>query len=197
MRVSSVPFRPATASDARKAGPMRWSQIPARMTPASASAVMRSSDESPEPSTIRTPGTGIPAGHLGDDDLRAGSARPDAAVERAELLEHHLGGEVVAVRFIDRTISVSGADWSTARVTAPDGAEPSSGRPRDVDAPLEERGAKRAGGEQRRRARAGQPRARSTTSADSGGVSMPTNHASTPAHRGGCRTGTRRRGSSP
>ena len=58
----------------------------------------RSSRESPEPSTILTPAVGIPAFSISAVTTAAPRAVvPGSAVGGAELLQQHLGGEVVAV----------------------------------------------------------------------------------------------------
>ena len=63
-RLLSVPLTPATASEPTKAARIAGSVAPARSTPTSASAVRRSRLESPEPSTMRTPSTGMPASRI-------------------------------------------------------------------------------------------------------------------------------------
>ena len=60
----SVPLTPATASEPMNAALIVGSVAPASMTPTSVSAVRRSRLESPEPSTMRTPSTGIPASRI-------------------------------------------------------------------------------------------------------------------------------------
>ena len=89
---------PATASDPTKASRTSGSVAPARITPTSASAVRRSRLERPEPSTMRTPPTGMPGlAHRRDHDPAAADGRPDPARRGDQLLEEHLGIEVVAL----------------------------------------------------------------------------------------------------
>ncbi len=136
--------------------------------------------------------------HRRHHEPRAGGGRAVPAVERSELLEDHLGGEVVAVR-------VHRADDRAERGRAVDGERldgvrrgPEPRRAGDPDAPGDELGCGGAGrraaeapsgdpirGRARRRApRAAASRCRRTT-------------ASSPEHRAGCRRPTRRRGSIP
>ena len=97
-RARSVPLRPATASEWTNASRISGFSRPARMTAASVRAVMRSSEERPEPSTSRTPAVGMSAARISAITIAAPWALvPTAAVERAEVLEEHLRGEVVAV----------------------------------------------------------------------------------------------------
>ena len=63
-RSLSVPLMPATASEPTKAARIVGSVAPALITPTSAAAVSRSRLESPEPSTMRTPVTGMPASRI-------------------------------------------------------------------------------------------------------------------------------------
>ena len=96
---SSVPLRPATASEARNGGPDRPGSQAARSTPTSAAAVRRSSDD--RPGAVDDPDA-VQSGSRPRASPRARPGRrrrscPTPPVERPELLQHHLGGEVVAV----------------------------------------------------------------------------------------------------
>ena len=80
--------RPAASSGCSRSG---------RGASSSSRAVTRSSRESPEPSTMRTPATGMPAAarsRLVDRGAGRGRARAERLV--ADRLQHHLGREVVA-----------------------------------------------------------------------------------------------------
>ena len=63
-RARSVPLRPATASEPTNASRIPGFSSPARMTAASVRAVIRSSDDRPEPSTSRTPAVGMSAARI-------------------------------------------------------------------------------------------------------------------------------------
>ena len=63
-RLLSVPLIPATASEPTNDDLIVGSVAPARITPTSALAVSRSRLERPDPSTMRTPSTGIPASRI-------------------------------------------------------------------------------------------------------------------------------------
>ena len=132
-RLRRVPLRPATASESTNASRMRGFSIPARITPASATAVSRSSDESPEPSTMRTPATEIRAAFISSSTTRA----PPALVPMPPSSVPSCFRTISAVklslsRFIVRAIVESLTEWSTARSSAPDGVVPSPGRPTTV-----------------------------------------------------------------
>ncbi len=151
-RSSSVPLRPVTAKDARNEGPICVSEIPARSTPARARAVRRSSDESPEPSTIRTPSVGMPAARIAET-----TTRPPAALEPGppssvpSCLSTISAAKLSLSRFIERTITLSDADRSRAKQCGVGRRRPEPGGPRDLHAARDERCPERAGGKQRRR----------------------------------------------
>ena len=97
-RLLSVPLTPATASEPTKALRIDGSFAAALITPTSVSAVRRSRLESPEPSTMRTPATGIPASRIEAITSRPPPADvPGFPAAAGELLEEHLGIEVVAL----------------------------------------------------------------------------------------------------
>ena len=92
MRWASVPVRPATGSDESSSRRTSRSFHIVVRSEASASGVIRSSSERPEPSTSRTPVDR----HAGlreqpGDDADAGRRRPAVGLHRAELLQQHLG----------------------------------------------------------------------------------------------------------
>ena len=95
---ASVPLSPATGSAARRSARSAGSFQISTSSAASSRAVTRSSRESPEPSTIRTPASGTPAARRSRRVTAAPAARR-ARPEHlgADRLQHHLGGEVVAL----------------------------------------------------------------------------------------------------
>ena len=132
---------------------------------------------------MRTPASGIPASRIvGDDDAAAAGRRARPARRGAELLEQHLGVKLSLSWFIRRTIRRERlGDVRGERRSPSAGATPRPGpcrRPRRRGATSASRSARAAssGGES-----AGQPCARSTTSAESGGDSPPTKHGFQPA----------------
>ena len=92
MRLRIVPVRPATASDPSNAPATSWPCI-ASSRCTTWRGVVRSARESPEPST--TCGVRPKARELGPDDADARGGRAGAAELGAEVLEQHLGQEVV------------------------------------------------------------------------------------------------------
>ena len=98
-RAFSVPETPATASEETKTSRIDGSATPARRISTSARTVERSKRESPDPSAMRTPASGTPASASVARTTRAPAALEPRVVDgRPELLQHHLGDEVVAVR---------------------------------------------------------------------------------------------------
>ena len=170
----SVPLTPATASE-----PTNAALIAGSVAPACDDADERGGGEAIE---AREPGaiddadavdrdSGLP--HRRDHEPPAARRRSDLAVGGGKLLEQHLGVEVVALVIHvadDRGEGVGDVRRRASSQSA--GATPRPGRPttvtpRRVSASRNARAAS-SGGE-----RAGQPRARSTTRAESGGVSPP------------------------
>jgi hypothetical protein len=185
-RVRRVPLRPATASDPTNAFRMRGFSRPARMTATSVSAVIRSSDERPEPSTRRTPAIGMRAAAISASTVLAPRALvPTCPSSVPRCLSSISAVKLSLSRFIVLTMTDRLAERSVARTTAPVGARPRPGRPVTAMpcATSASRSALAAssGGDS-----AGQPFARSTTRAESGGVSPPTKyffHPSPPRRR--------------
>ena len=129
-----VPCRPPASRGRRRR--MRASASPARMTPASATAVRRSSDESPEPSTMPHALRRVCRRGPQLRDARSPRPRalvPDARLERAEVLEEHLGGEVVAVAVHRARRSCdSRAEWSPGEPYGAGRRHAEPGRPGDA-----------------------------------------------------------------
>ena len=153
-RLLSVPLTPATASEPTKALRIDGSFAAALITPTSVSAVSRSRLESPEPSTMRTPCDGDPGvAHRGDHEPAAACRRARLPRRGGELLEEHLGVEVVALvvhvanHQRERVGDVGGERHGGPR------RDPEPGPPADRDAVADESVAKGACGEQGRRER--------------------------------------------
>ena len=143
----SVPLTPATASEPTNADLDRRSPSrPSAMTPTSASAVRRSRLESPDPSTIRTPSTGMPASRIVAITSRPPPADvPTLPVGCGKLLEQHLGVEVVALVIHvadDRGERVGDVRCQRHRIAS--GATPRPGASDDRDAATGERLAERS-----------------------------------------------------
>ena len=180
-RARNVPVRPATASERTKASRIPGFSRPARMTAASVRAVIRSSDDRPEPSTSRTPSVGMSAARISAITTAAPRALvPTRPSSVPRCLRSISAVKLSLSRFMRCTIAESGSDVSVARGTASTGAIPIPIRPATaiLRAPSALRSvrAARSGGESD-----GQPCARSTTSADSGGVSPPTKYRFQPS----------------
>ena len=104
---------------------------------------------------MRTPSTGMPGvAHRRDDEPAAARRRPDLARRGGELLEQHLGVEVVALVVHVADDRRPAGRRRRRRATPPSsGATPRPGPPDDRDAAADERVAERPRGEQRRRER--------------------------------------------
>ena len=165
--------RPASASNS--AGRRSGSSHAAWRSATSAAAVSRSSSERPEPSTMRTPASGIPLGReRRATTARAGGGRARAATAAPELLQQHLGGEVVALAVHRRDELPQRRRLDRGHGLGADGARCASRpRPRRARPP----GRARRGTAARPRAQARAARGRRTsrgrpTSAESGGDSL-------------------------
>ena len=181
-RLLSVPLTPATASEPMKA--LRIDGSFARRSDHADERVSREAIEAREPRAVHhaDAGDGDPGvAHRGDDEPAAACRRARLPRRRGELLEEHLRVEVVAlvVHVADRPARAGRRRRRRATRRVP-GATPSPGRP-PTETPWRTRASRKAraassGGES-----AGQPRARSTTSADSGGASPPVKYDFQPA----------------
>ena len=117
----------------------------------------RSRLDRPEPSTIRTPATGIPAlAHRRDDELAAAGRGADLARGGGQLLQQHLGEEVVALVVHPPDHDGQRVEVSDASGTAVAGAVPSPGRPATVT-PRRMRASRNARAASSGGERAGQP----------------------------------------
>ena len=130
MRFSSVPLIPATGSDAMSEGRSVGSDHMVWRRATSALAVSRSSCERPEPSTIRTPASGIEASPSSFITTAAPAAEVPMFICTAPSSFSSISAVKLSLsRFIQRTIDCSAADSTEASVTASSPATPSVARP--------------------------------------------------------------------
>jgi hypothetical protein len=109
---------------------MRGFSSPERMIPTSAVAVSRSSDERPEPSTIRMPATGIRAAFISSSTTRAPRALVPTRPSRVPRCFSTISAVKLSLsRFIARAILERRTEWSLARSSAVAGVVPSPGGP--------------------------------------------------------------------